>query len=176
MDGYERLISSEAPFIEQDAPRRIERMPTFEPPNVRLQLHNQPENVSLVRTILTGVAETIDLPPATLDDITTAVTEAANNVVLHAYQGGHGPLEVDIHIAEGLITVVVRDEGVGIDIPGQTPALEESILGLGGIDEGSLKLGLPVIQALAARVELDKRASGGTEVRMEFATPETRPL
>jgi serine/threonine-protein kinase RsbW len=136
-------------------------MPTLEPPNVRLRLTNQPENVSLIRTTLTGVAEAIDLPPAALDDITTAVTEAANNVVLHAYRGGHGPLEADIHIAEGLITVVVRDEGVGLH-----HALEAGETG-----EQRLELGLPVIQALAVSVEFDQRPGGGTEVRMEFANP-----
>lgn len=140
-------------------------MPTFEPPNVRLRLTNQPENVSLIRTTLTGVAEAIDLPPAALDDITTAVTEAANNVVLHAYQGGHGPLEADIHIAEGLITVVVRDEGVGLH-----HALDYG-LQAGETGEQHLELGLGVIQALAVSVEFDQRSGGGTEVRMEFANP-----
>jgi serine/threonine-protein kinase RsbW len=89
------------------------------PPNVRLQLHNQPENISLIRTTLTGVAEAIDLPREALDDVSTAVTEAANNVVLHAYRGDRGSLEVDIHVAPSALTVAVRDEGIGIS--GQAP-------------------------------------------------------
>ena len=64
-------------------------------PNVRLQLSNRPENVSLVRAVLAGVAEAVDLDPEQLDEIRTAVTEACNNAVLHAYAGGEGPLEVD---------------------------------------------------------------------------------
>ena len=90
------------------------------PPNVRLKLRNQPENISLIRTTLAGVAEAIDLPHETLDDVSTAVTEAANNVVLHAYQGEQGSLEVDIHIAPSALTVIVRDEGIGIS--GQAPS------------------------------------------------------
>ena len=90
--------------------------PSHPPPNVRLQLSPHPENVALIRTTLAGVAEAIDLPPQALDDVRTAVTEAANNVVLHAYQGDHhnGSLEVDTHIAPNALTVIVRDEGVGI--------------------------------------------------------------
>ena len=179
--------------------------PSHPPPNVRLQLPPQPENIALIRTTLAGVAEAIDLPPQTLDDVRTAVTEAANNVVLHAYQGDHheGLLEVDAHIAPNAITVIVRDEGVGI-----TPQMSRLVGGKdgdregardggsdggddGGIDEGSdggilepaeidaagsLKLGLPVITALASRVEFRMRPAGGTEVRMEFATPPTSSL
>jgi serine/threonine-protein kinase RsbW len=144
------------------------------PPNVRLQLRNQPENISLIRTILAGVAEAIDLPRATLDDVSTAVTEAANNVVLHAYQGEEGSLEVDIHIAPHALTVIVRDEGIGIS--GRAPdagALEQGVIDDGGGSAssggGSLKLGLPVIAALASRVEFRACDGGGTEVRMEFA-------
>jgi anti-sigma regulatory factor (Ser/Thr protein kinase) len=158
-------------LIEHGAGRRIERMPTHAPPNVRLHLRSQPENISLVRTTLTGVAEAIDLLPEVLDDIATAVTEAANNVVLHAYRGDSGPLEVDIHIAAGCIEVVVRDEGVGLH---HTPDYVFQEADESG--ERNLELGLPVIQALADSVEFHSRASGGTEVRMEFVTPETFSL
>jgi serine/threonine-protein kinase RsbW len=158
-------------LVEQGAGRRIERMPTHAPPNVRLHLRSQPENISLVRTTLTGVAEAIDLLPEVLDDIATAVTEAANNVVLHAYRGDSGPLEVDVHIAAGCIEVVVRDEGVGLH---HTP--DHGLKEAGESGEQALELGLPVIQALADSVEFHSRASGGTEVRMEFVTPETSSL
>ena len=65
-------------------------------PNVRLSVSNKPENVLLVRETLTGVAETINLLGDDIYDIRTAVTEACNNVVLHAYEGEEGPLEVDL--------------------------------------------------------------------------------
>jgi serine/threonine-protein kinase RsbW len=141
-------------------------MPTHAPPNVRLQLPNRPENISLIRTTLTGVAEAIELPRTGLDDITTAVTEAANNVVVHAYRGDSGPLDLDIYIAESLIEVVVRDEGVGLP-----HALDYGLEEAGETGEHGFELGLPVIQALTSSVEFYSRASGGTEVRMEFATP-----
>jgi serine/threonine-protein kinase RsbW len=145
------------------------------PPNVRLQLRNQPENISLIRTTLAGVAEEIDLPRETLDDVSTAVTEAANNVVVHAYQGDQGSLEVDIHLAPHALNVIVRDEGIGISA--QAPAQDGGTLEPSGpladdeLAGGSLKLGLPVIAALASRVEFRARDGGGTEVRMEFAGP-----
>src|SRR5437763_9890344 len=85
-----------------------------EPPNVRLKISNRSENVLLVREMLTGVAELIELDTSDLYDIRTAVTEACNNVVLHAYEGGEGPLEVELRASPETIEVIVRDHGMGI--------------------------------------------------------------
>ena len=128
-------------------------------PNVRLHISNRPENVSLVREMLTGVAESVDLDSNDLNDIRTAVTEACNNVVLHAYEGEEGPLEVEVYACTGAIEVVVRDHGVGIQ-----PRIRRE-------EETALGIGLHVIQALAQRVEFRDASGRGTDIRMEFATP-----
>ena len=70
-------------------------------PNVRLSLSNRAENVLLVRQALSGLAEAVGLDPIALNDVSTAVTEACNNVVLHAYGGGEGPLEVELCATAG---------------------------------------------------------------------------
>jgi serine/threonine-protein kinase RsbW len=135
-----------------------------EVPNVRLRLSNRPENVSLVRAMLTGVAESIDLQAPDLNDIRTAVTEACNNVVVHAYEGKEGLLEVEVYAYPSTIEVVVRDLGTGI-----RPRIRAA-------DETALGIGLHVIQALANRVEFSDATGEGTEVRMEFATSHVRTL
>jgi anti-sigma regulatory factor (Ser/Thr protein kinase) len=125
-------------------------------PNVRLRLTNRAENVLLVRQALSGLAEAVGLDPLALNDVSTAITEASNNVVLHAYDGDEGPLEVELSIVPGGLDATVRDRGVGIR-PGVKAAEELS----GGI-------GLPVIQALSDSVEFRDLATGGTEVAMHF--------
>jgi serine/threonine-protein kinase RsbW len=135
-------------------------------PNVRLNLSNKPENVLLVREALSGLAETIKLDGSDLNDVRTAVTEACNNVVLHAYEGAEGPMEVDIYAPRRALSVVVRDRGVGIQPPSPPPRAAFAGGAVGGI-------GLPVIQALVHRVEFAQAPAGGTEVRMEFAAPLT---
>lgn len=132
-------------------------------PNVRLDLSNRPENVSLVREMLTGVAEGIDLAGNDLHDIRTAVTEACNNVSLHAYEGEEGPMEVEVYAAPGAIEVVVRDRGGGVQ-----PRIRTA-------QDRALGIGLHVIQALAQRVQFSDAAGDGTEVRMEFAASGIRP-
>ncbi|HTA05692.1 MAG TPA: ATP-binding protein [Solirubrobacteraceae bacterium] len=130
-------------------------------PNVCLALSNQPENVLLVRETLSGVAETVGVDGVDLNDIRTAVTEACNNVVLHAYEGGEGPLYVELYLRAESVEVVVRDHGTGI-----RPHIRDE-------EEAALGIGLSIIQALAPRVEFKDVEGGGTEVRMEFATPRT---
>jgi serine/threonine-protein kinase RsbW len=128
-------------------------------PNVRLDLLNKPENVLLVRETLTGVAEAIDLDGADLSDIRTAVTEACNNVVLHAYAGDEGPLEVEVLLGDRTLEVLVRDRGVGLDAGTMRAGGEPGI-------------GLPVIEALSDSVEFGEADGGaGTEVRMSFGAP-----
>ena len=133
-------------------------------PNVRLRLSNRAENVLLVRQALSGLAETIGLDSVELNDISTAVTEACNNVVLHAYGGGEGPMQIDLSIvAEGL-DVTVCDRGIGI-LPG-VEAVEDVAAGIG----------LPVIRALSNSVEFNDLDGEGTGVAMHFAINHAHPL
>jgi serine/threonine-protein kinase RsbW len=139
-----------------------DRSPMARLPQVRLDLSNRPENVLLVRETLTGVAEAVGLDASDLSDIRTAVTEAANNVVLHAYNGGEGPLEVEIYVDPGALRVIVRDHGVGLSHEPGDAGLEP------GAESG---IGLPVIEALSQEVDFAKTPEGGTEVRMTFGAP-----
>ncbi len=133
-------------------------------PNVSLTLSNQPDNVLLVRETLSGIAETVGVDAVDLNDIRTAVTEACNNVVLHAYGGEEGPLQIEIFLDADAVEIVVRDHGTGIK-----PHIRSD-------EEAALGIGLSIIQALAPRVEFKDVTGGGTEVRMEFATASTHAL
>src|SRR5437764_5205978 len=124
-------------------------------PAVRLELDWRPETLTLVRGVLAGVAELIGLDPELLDDLKTAVSEACNNVVMHAYDGETGPLSVRMYIEPDAIEVVVADQGSGL--PPLAPA-DETIRGVG----------LSVIRALAEQAEFRGKPEGGTEVRMSF--------
>ena len=125
---------------------------------VLLHMCNGPENVTLVREALTGLSEYANFAGGELNDIRTAVTEACNNVVLHAYEDEEGPLEVEIGLMPAVTEVVVRDEGSGIQ-----PRIR-------AIEEGPLGIGLAVIQALVRSVEFSDSDGHGTEVRMRFDT------
>jgi serine/threonine-protein kinase RsbW len=132
--------------------------------HVALNLSNKAENVLLVRQALAGLAETIGLDALELNDISTAVSEACNNVVIHAYAGAEGPLEVEVFAAGEPLEVIVRDHGAGITPHERDP--EETV---GGI-------GLPVIRALSDTATFRDLDGGGTEVRMAFVTAKAGAL
>src|SRR5450755_4219992 len=106
--------------------------------------------------MLGGVADQLVIDPELLDDLKTAVSEACNNVVMHAYGGEPGPMNVSLYVGSEAIRVIVRDSGVGIP-----PLLQ--------IDDRSPGVGLPVIRALAVEAQFKRRPEGGTEVVMGFA-------
>ena len=134
-----------------------------ETPNVCLSLSNRPENVLVVRQALTGVADSLGLDAIETNDLNTAVTEACNNVVLHAYAGGEGPLEVDVFaLADGL-AVTVRDRGGGI---GLRPSERHPDDVHGGI-------GVPVINALSRHAEFKDLDGGGQ--RCAWSSPRPMP-
>jgi serine/threonine-protein kinase RsbW len=130
-------------------------------PALRIRLPAKPENVAVVRQALTGLGDAFELDPDFLSDVRTAVTEACNNVVIHAYPGeAAGIMEVEADAgADSAIDVRVRDYGGGLQ-PNTVPPQERS-----------LGLGLPLIAALARRYEIRGLENGGLEVHMVFAEP-----
>jgi serine/threonine-protein kinase RsbW len=132
-------------------------------PNICLRLANRPENVLLVRQALTGAASSLELNAIELNDLNTAVTEACNNVVLHAYDGGEGPLEVELYALADGVAVVVSDRGVGFGALSEDDGEDDEELPSG--------LGVHVMQALSRYLQFAPRTGGGTEVRMEFDAP-----
>jgi anti-sigma regulatory factor (Ser/Thr protein kinase) len=123
---------------------------------VHLGLVNDAENSALVRHVLSGVALAAGFEAGLIADAKTAVSEACSNVVLHAYGGERGPLEVTIGVHASGLLVVVRDYGGGI----QPRRVDE--------EQGVLGVGLSLIQALTDRVEFRGAQGEGTEVRMTF--------
>jgi serine/threonine-protein kinase RsbW/stage II sporulation protein AB (anti-sigma F factor) len=84
-----------------------------------------------------------------------AVTEAATNVVLHAYPGG-APGEIRVVACDEpeQLIVVVRDWGVGMRPRTDSP-------GMG--------LGLPTIATLASGFDVEAAEGAGTLLRMHFS-------
>ena len=106
--------------------------------------------------MLGGVAELLSIDPELLDDLKTSVSEACNNVVLHAYGGEPGPMEVELFVTDDRFSVRVTDEGVGMPAPPPS----------GDISQG---IGLSVIRALTEDVQFSSAPGGGTEVVMDFS-------
>ena len=123
-----------------------------------MSLPARAENVAVVRHALAGLGERLGMDEQTVDDLKTVVTEAAMNVVVHAYpENEEGLLSVEAFGEEEGLTVVVRDFGAGIR-PRPAPDMERQ----------SLKIGLTLIAALSSSFEIRGGVDRGTEIRMHL--------
>jgi serine/threonine-protein kinase RsbW len=112
----------------------------------------RPEAIPQIRraVVAFAVEHGYDDPPG----IGLAVTEAATNVVLHAYAGCEpGDVRAVACAEADRLVVVVRDWGAGMSPRINTP-------GLG--------LGLPTIAALATSFDVEAADGAGTLLRMHF--------
>jgi serine/threonine-protein kinase RsbW len=128
---------------------------------VRLDVESRPESLTLVRSLLSAVGDALTLGPELVDDLRTAVSEACNNVVLHAYDAEPGPLMISLVASQSGLHILVRDNGSGMH------KVSSSAERMG--------VGLAVIGALADRTEFRSNSDGGTDVRMWFINPDADP-
>ncbi len=115
----------------------------------------RPESVAALRALLADFARRSGASPDTVASVELAVSEAATNVVLHAYRDSRDPglIEVAAALAAGELWVIVADVGTGLRPRRDSP-------GLG--------LGLGLIAQVSDGVDLMHRAGGGLELRMRF--------
>jgi serine/threonine-protein kinase RsbW/stage II sporulation protein AB (anti-sigma F factor) len=109
-----------------------------------------------VRSEVTAVARACGFERVKLNDIRLAVSEAATNVVVHAYARSSGEIHVRAGVERREFVVVVADDG-----PGMVPRADSPGLGLG----------LPMITTVADRVEVVSEGRG-CEVHMAFRLPQ----
>jgi serine/threonine-protein kinase RsbW/stage II sporulation protein AB (anti-sigma F factor) len=114
-----------------------------------------PTQVAQIRRAVGDVARRCGADDATLTRLELAVTEAATNVVLHAYRdpAHQGHIHTTARVAGRELEVTIRDDGVGLSPNPDSP-------GLG--------LGLSLMAHEADRCEITTPPSGGTEIRMGF--------
>lgn len=109
----------------------------------------------MVRREMTGLAEDCGMDAESIADLRLAVTEAATNVVMHAYAEAEGELKVTAMTHDGALTIVIGDTGPGLVDRRNSP-------GLG--------VGLAVIANVVERLSIVSHP-GGTDVHMAFPCP-----
>jgi serine/threonine-protein kinase RsbW len=115
----------------------------------------KPENAAVIRHAVAGLAEQLGMREPSVGDLKTVVTEACMNVVVHAYEGEPGPLQVEARVEGEGLTVTVRDFGRGI-----RPTADD--------ERQSLRIGLTLIAALSSSFSISGGLGRGTEVTMHL--------
>ena len=121
-------------------------------------------SLAAIRNDVTDYARAAGLSGEELDNVKLAVSEAATNVVRHAYRERPGLVHIIASAVDGDLWVFVEDDGVGFNTATENP-------GMG--------LGFVVITNVSEQFTLSDRSNGGTEARIRFrlpsATGRTRP-
>jgi anti-sigma regulatory factor (Ser/Thr protein kinase) len=123
-------------------------------PELRIVVPARAGNVAVLRRAISGLAEALGFERTDADDLQTIVTEAAMNVVQHAYDEEEGPLELTASRRGDGLDVSILDQGNGFRPRPADPG------------RGELRLGLPLIAALSDGFEIKGGPGRGTEVRI----------
>lgn len=102
---------------------------------MRLEFQSRSANISFARAAVAAFVSQLDPTLPDIDDISTAVSEAVTNAIVHGYGGNpNGIVRVVVRLLSGdLVEIVVEDKGVGIPDPatakefGKTSQPEERI-------------------------------------------------
>lgn len=115
--------------------------------------------MSIIRAIVTDLAEVASMSPSAIEDIQVAVSEACTNVVRHAYAGNEQAEESDLFVRcsadGGQVTAEVIDRGCGFRDRGGRDRRR---------DDGGF--GLMLIHRLMDQVQLSSTPGLGTMIRM----------
>lgn len=123
--------------------------------DLSIRVAARPQNVARVREAVGERARELGADRELVDDLRTVVSEACNNVVLHAYpeDAEERPLEVVLSREPDGFQLVVRDEGGGMrPSPGSRPL--------------GLRMGLLLVGAISSCFQLRSRRGGGTELAL----------
>ncbi|MEA2348772.1 MAG: serine/threonine-protein kinase RsbW [Thermoleophilaceae bacterium] len=132
-------------------------------PGLKLGLPADAQNLPVIRQAFKAFGQIAGLPDDALGDAELAITEAASNVVKHAYpDDAEGTMTVDLRSSDGTLTATVTDHGRGI------PA---NVLSNGRGEQG---FGLVLMSGTALELGISS-SEDGTQVTMAFDAPLTGP-
>lgn len=81
---------------------------------LRLEFESLSENEEFARVVAAVFMSRLNPTLEEIDDVKTAVSEAVTNAVIHGYGGKEGMIHMELRAGEGCLSVIIRDDGVGI--------------------------------------------------------------
>lgn len=137
--------------------------------HMKLSFPAKSRNEAFARAAAGAFATQLDPTCEELADIKTAVSEGVTNAIVHGYQSGEGQVEMTCRISGSTLTVIISDQGVGIEnIPLAMQPLYSSVPG-----EERSGMGFTVMESFMDSLKVDSSPGEGTRVTM---TKEIRRL
>lgn len=127
-----------------------------------MKMDSLSENEEFARVVMAVFASRLDPTLEEIDDIKTAVSEAVTNAVIHGYQGGEGVISLSAEACGRILTITVKDDGVGI--PDVKKAMEPMFTT--APDGERSGMGFSFMEAFMDEVTVDSAPGRGTAVTM----------
>ncbi|WP_338749926.1 anti-sigma F factor [Bacillus sp. FJAT-52991] len=122
------------------------------------------QNESFARVTVAAFIAQLDPTMDELTEVKTVVSEAVTNAIIHGYEGNPaGIVYISVLIDDGLIDLVIRDEGVGMENVEEArqplfttkPELERS------------GMGFTIMENFMDEVEVTSHQGSGTVIRLK---------
>jgi len=79
---------------------------------IEMKVPAKPEYVGVIRLTISGIASRMGFSYDAIEDLKIAISEAASNVVSHAYEKkGHGELTLGFGVYDDRLEIMVSDQG-----------------------------------------------------------------
>ena len=82
---------------------------------MKVEFDSVSKNEGFARVVVAAFVTRLDPTLEEIADIKTAVSEAVTNSIIHGYENGDGRIQIETMIVEDTVTIVITDEGVGIE-------------------------------------------------------------
>ena len=116
-------------------------------------------NEGFVRSVVSSFAAVLDPTVEEISDIKTAVSEVVTNCIVHAYPDKIGKIYINCEIEGNVLTVKIRDRGIGID---DVKKAMEPLYTTAGEERAGL--GFAVMQSFMDSVKVRSKVDKGTTV------------
>ncbi len=131
------------------------------------------ENESFARVAVASFVAQLDPTIEEMTEIKTMVSEVVTNAIIHGYDGSPtGMITINVEIDQGLVDIVIRDEGMGIeDIEQAREPLYTS-----KPDMERSGMGFTIMESFADKVEIDSTVGIGTTIRLKKNLQKSKTL
>ena len=130
---------------------------------MHLEFDSKSENESFARVAVAAFCTRLDPTIEEISDIKTAVSEAVTNCVVHGYEGKEGTITIECTIQEDWVTVLVHDDGVGIE--NINKAMEPLFTSKPELERSGM--GFSFMEAFMDELEVNSKIGYGTTVIMK---------
>ena len=130
---------------------------------VKIQIDSLSRNEEFARVMAAVFMSRMNPTLEEIDDVKTAVSEAVTNAIIQGYQGGPGIIYIEAEIQENLLTLSIKDEGVGIS------NLKKAMEPMYTTDTSGERsgMGFSFMEAFMDQVEVETEPGQGTKVTMK---------